>query len=49
MICWVVAAVHIICGMLLSAQQWVRNTTCPLFNVDLFDSSVQIQGSTVHA
>jgi hypothetical protein len=35
--------------MLLSAQQWMTNTTCHLFNVDLFDCSVQKQGSTLHA
>lgn len=47
-ICWFVS-VHVICGMLLSAQQWMRNTTCRLFNVDLFDSSVQTQSSTLYA
>jgi hypothetical protein len=35
--------------MLLSAQQWMRNSTCHLFNVDLFNCSVQKQGSTPHA
>jgi len=50
--CWIVywfVSVHAICRMLLSAQQWMRNTTCRLFNVDLFDSSVQTQRSTLHA
>jgi len=41
-------SVHVICGMLFSAQQWMRSTTCPLFSVDLFDSSLQTEGSTLH-
>jgi hypothetical protein len=36
--CWFVS-VQPICGLLLSAQQWLRNSLS--LNVDLFDCSVQ--------